>query len=165
MTEEVSSQKNQIASKVKELTKIKNEISTMQNTGDQCRATTVTLLQLSALEVKLTNDQITNFNKTLLTEALRVEALIEKQLEIDELYNTINHRTIVMEQKMTKVDQFAENVAANRADIAALNRAFEETSRVQGEIRLVQKNMIGISHNQVKVIQGYSRSFERTKRD
>ena len=121
--------------------------------------------QLSALEVKLTNDQITSFNKTLLTEALRVEALIEKQLEIDELYNTINHRTIVMEQKMTKVDQFAENVAANRADIAALNRAFEETSRVQGEIRLVQKNMIGISHNQVKVIHGYSRSFKRTKRD
>jgi len=83
----------------------------------------------------------------LLNEALRVESLIEKQIEIESLYTQINHRTLVMEQKMKKIDQFAENVAANRADIAALNRAFEETSRVQGEIRNVQKSMLGISLN------------------
>ena len=83
----------------------------------------------------------------MLNEALRVESLIEKQIEIESLYTQINHRTLVMEQKMKKIDRFAENVAANRADIAALNRAFEETSRVQGEIRNVQKSMLGISLN------------------
>ena len=99
--------------------------------------------KIKALEIKLTNGQITSFNETLKDEIDRVSKLIMKQNELNNKYAKISHRTAELSTKMDKIDSFADSIVDNRADINTLTRAFEETSRVQGEVRLVQQDLLG----------------------
>ena len=65
------------------------------------------------------------------------------QNDLNNKYAKITHRADELALKMTKIDSFADSVADNRADIKTLTRAFEETSRVQGEVRLLQQDLLG----------------------